>query len=360
MTNQDNYCVIMSGGIGSRFWPFSRKTLPKQFLDFFGTGRSLLQQTFDRFQKIIPTGNIFIVTNTIYADLVKKQLPEVNENQILLEPARRNTAPCIAWASYHIRALNPNANIVVAPSDHLILKEDEFLAAIEKGLDFVSRSEKLLTLGIKPNRPETGYGYIQIDEPAGDNFYKVKTFTEKPELELAKVFVESGEFYWNSGLFMWNVNTIIKAGEDLLPELASKLAPGKDIYATDKEKAFIEENFPACPNVSIDFGIMEKADNVYVSLGDFGWSDLGTWGSLYDLSERDPEGNVTLKCHSLIYNSNDNMVVLPKGKLAVIDGLEGFLIAESDNVLLICRKDEEHAIRKYVNDAQMQLGDDFI
>ena len=189
-----------------------------------------------------------------------------------------------------------NANIVVAPSDHLILKEDEFLAAIEKGLDFVSRSEKLLTLGIKPNRPETGYGYIQIDEPAGENFYKVKTFTEKPELELAKVFVESGEFYWNSGLFMWNVNTIIKASEDLLPELASKLAPGKDIYATDKEKAFIEENFPACPNVSIDFGIMEKADNVYVSLGDFGWSDLGTWGSLYDLSERDPEGNVTLKC----------------------------------------------------------------
>ena len=300
MTNQDNYCVIMGGGIGSRFWPFSRKTLPKQFLDFFGTGRSLLQQTFDRFQKVIPTENIFIVTNAMYADLVKEQLPEVSENQILLEPARRNTAPCIAWASYHIRALNPNANIVVAPSDHLILKEDEFLAAIEKGLDFVSRSEKLLTLGIKPNRPETGYGYIQIDEP------------------------------------------------------------GKNIYATDKEKAFIEENFPACPNVSIDFGIMEKADNVYVSLGDFGWSDLGTWGSLYDLSERDPEGNVTLKCHSLIYNSKNNMVVLPKGKLAVIDGLEGFLIAESDNVLLICRKDEEHAIRKYVNDAQMQLGDDFI
>ena len=218
MTNQDNYCVIMGGGIGSRFWPFSRKTLPKQFLDFFGTGRSLLQQTFDRFQKVIPTENILIVTNAMYADLVKEQLPE----------------------------------------------------------------------------------------------------------------------------------------------LVSKLAPGKNIYATDKEKAFIEENFPACPNVSIDFGIMEKADNVYVSLGDFGWSDLGTWGSLYDLSERDREGNVTLKSHSLIYNGKDNMIVLPKGKLAVIDGLEGYLIAESDNVLLICRKDEEHSIRKYVNDAQMQLGDDFI
>lgn len=360
MTSKDNYCVIMGGGIGSRFWPFSRKTMPKQFLDFFGTGRSLLQQTFDRFNKIIPTENILIVTNAIYANLVKEQLPELDPKQILLEPARRNTAPCIAWASYHIRSLNPNANIVVAPSDHLILKEGEFLAAIEKGLDFVSKYDKLLTLGIKPNRPETGYGYIQIAEQEGDNFYKVKTFTEKPELELAKVFVESGEFYWNSGLFMWNVNTIIKAGEALLPELASKLAPGKDVYGTPEEKAFIEENFPACPNVSIDFGIMEKADNVYVSLGDFGWSDLGTWGSLYDLSPKDEQGNVTLKCDSMIYNSNDNIVVLPKGKLAVIEGLEGFLVAESDNVLLICKKDEEHAIRKYVNDAQMKLGEDYI
>ena len=360
MTSKDNYCVIMGGGIGSRFWPFSRKTMPKQFLDFFGTGRSLLQQTFDRFNKIIPTENILIVTNAIYADLVKEQLPELDSKQILLEPARRNTAPCIAWASYHIRSLNPDANIVVAPSDHLILKEGEFLAAIEKGLDFVSKYDKLLTLGIKPNRPETGYGYIQIAEQEGDNFYKVKTFTEKPELELAKVFVESGEFYWNSGLFMWNVNTIIKAGEALLPELASKLAPGKDVYGTPEEKAFIEENFPACPNVSIDFGIMEKADNVYVSLGDFGWSDLGTWGSLYDLSPKDEQGNVTLKCDSMIYNSNDNIVVLPKGKLAVIEGLEGFLVAESDNVLLICKKDEEHAIRKYVNDAQMKLGEDYI
>lgn len=277
-TNKDNFCVIMGGGIGSRFWPFSRKTLPKQFLDFFGTGRSLLQQTFDRFNKVIPTENILIVTNDLYADLVKEQLPELNPEQILLEPTRRNTAPCIAWAAYHIRALNPNANIVVAPSDHLILKEGEFLDAIEKGLTFVSQSEKLLTLGIKPNRPETGYGYIQIAEQAGDNFYKVKTFTEKPELELAKVFVESGEFYWNSGLFMWNVNSVIKAVEALLPELASKLIPGKDVYGTPAEKAFIDENFPACPNVSVDFGIMEKADNVYVSLGDFGWSDLGTWG----------------------------------------------------------------------------------
>ena len=360
ITNKDNFCVIMGGGIGSRFWPFSRKTLPKQFLDFFGTGRSLLQQTFDRFKQVIPTENILVVTNDLYADLVKEQLPELNSEQILLEPTRRNTAPCIAWAAYHIRALNPNANIVVAPSDHLILKESEFLSAIEKGLAFVAKSDKLLTLGIKPNRPETGYGYIQVAEHIDSSFYKVKTFTEKPELELAKVFVESGEFYWNAGLFMWNVNSIIKAGELLLPELATKLAAGKDVYGTPEEKKFIDENFPACPNVSIDFGIMEKADNVYVSLGDFGWSDLGTWGSLYDLSQKDESENVTLKCRSLLYNSKNNIVVLPQNKLAVIDGLEGYLIAESDNVLLICKKDEEHSIRKYVNDAQIKLGEDYI
>ena len=360
MTNSNNYCVIMGGGIGSRFWPYSRKNLPKQFLDFFGTGRSLIQQTFDRYKKIVPIENIFITTNVLYKELIQEQLPELDKSQILLEPTRRNTAPCIAWASYHIKKLNPNANVIVAPSDHLILKEDEFKDAILKGLEFVSNSPQLLTLGIKPNRPETGYGYIQIEEEKQGEFFKVKTFIEKPQLEFAKVFVESGEFYWNSGLFMWNVNTIIKANEALLPELTSKLAPGKDVYGTVQEKQFIDENFPACPNVSIDFGIMEKADNVYVSLGDFGWSDLGTWGSLYDLSPKDEAGNVALKCKSLIYNSKDNIVVLPDNKLAVIDGLEGYLIAESDNVLLICKKDEEHTIRKYVNDAQIKLGEEYI
>lgn len=358
--NKNSYCVIMGGGIGSRFWPFSRKNLPKQFLDFFGTGRSLLQQTFDRFAKIIPTENILIVTNDIYADLVKKQLPELSDSQILLEPTRRNTAPCIAWAAYHIRALNPEANIVVAPSDHLILKEEEFLTAIEKGLDFVAQDDKLLTLGIKPNRPETGYGYIQIAAPEAENFYKVKTFTEKPELELAKVFMESGEFYWNSGLFMWNVNSILKAIRKLLPELANKLSVGEDKYNTPEEKKFIDEYFPSCPNISIDFGVMEKASNVYVSLGDFGWSDLGTWSSLYELSPKDENQNAILKCQSLTYNSRNNIIALPSGKLAVIEGLDGYLVAESDNVLLICKKDEEHAIRKYVADTQVKTGDKFI
>lgn len=360
MVNKNNYCVIMSGGVGTRFWPFSRKNYPKQFLDFFSTGRSLLQQTFDRFNKIIPTENIFIVTNEDYSGLVQRQIPEINASQILLEPTRRNTAPCIAWASYHIRAINPDANIVVAPSDHLILKEDEFLKDISDGLDFVKDKKKLLTLGIKPNRPETGYGYIQVAEKISQNLHKVKTFTEKPILELAEVFVESGEFYWNSGLFIWNVNSIISSIEEFLPEVSSKLAAGNDIYTTDKEKSFIKEAFPSCPNVSIDFGIMEKAENVYVSLCDFGWSDLGTWGSLHELSTKDENNNVTLNGDSMFYSSTGNIVALPKGKLAVVEGLDNYLIAESDNVILICKKDEEHAIRKFVSDAEKKLGDSYI
>jgi mannose-1-phosphate guanylyltransferase len=357
--HNNNYCVIMGGGIGSRFWPFSRQTMPKQFLDFFGIGRSLLQQTFDRFSRIIPKENIFVMTNARYEGLVKAQLPELDARQILLEPARRNTAPCIAWASYHIRAIDPAANIVVAPSDHIILKESEFLTAIERGLDFVATADRLLTIGIKPHRPETGYGYIQIAEPAGDNFYRVKTFTEKPELELAKVFVDSGEFYWNAGIFMWNVNSIIRAIEILAPDIASNLGQGVGSYATDREMDFVNEFFPTCPSVSVDFGIMEKADNVYVSLGDFGWSDMGTWGSLYEYSPKDERGNATLHGHSLIYGGSDNIVVLPKGKLAVIEGLSGYLVAESENALLICPKDGESAIRKYVQDAQT-LGDEFV
>ena len=310
----------MAGGIGSRFWPMSTPECPKQFIDVLGCGRTLLQLTADRFKRICFPENIWVVTSEAYADIVREQLPEIPESNILKEPCRRNTAPCIAYVSWRIKKLNPKANVVVTPSDHIVMDVAEFERVITSGLAFTAETDSILTLGMKPNRPETGYGYIQIAEQEGDNFYKVKTFTEKPELELAKVFVESGEFYWNSGLFMWNVNTIIKAGETLLPELASKLAPGREIYGTPEEKDFIEENFPACPNVSIDFGIMEKADNVYVSLGDFGWSDLGTWDHYMDLSPKDEQRNVTLKCDSLIYNSNDNIVVLPKGKLAVIEG----------------------------------------
>ena len=347
MINNNNYCVIMAGGIGSRFWPYSRKNKPKQFLDFFGTGQTLLQLTFDRYSKIVPSGNIFIATNSQYVDLVKEQLPQLEDRQILPEPARRNTAPCIAWASAHIQKMNPNANVIVAPADHLILKENEFIKAITQGLEFVAQSPQLLTLGIKPNRPETGYGYIQIaDEKQGD-FFKVKTFIEKPQLEFAEVFVESDEFYWNSGIFLWNVNTILDSFQAHMPDMYDKIMTG-------------DEDIESWPNISIDYAIMEKAENVYVQLCNFGWADLGTWGSLHEASPKDQHKNVIINGHTLLYNCENNIIAMPKGKLAVLQGLEDYLVADTGNVLLVCRKNDESIIRRYVNDVQVKLGDEFV
>lgn len=357
---ENNFCVIMGGGIGSRFWPFSRTNLPKQFLDFFGTGRSLLQMTYDRFSKILPPENIIIVTNEGYADLIKEQLPDISDSQILFEPQRRNTAPCIAWASYHIRAKNPNANIVVAPSDHLILKEAEFIKTIQTGLDYVKDKNALLTLGITPNRPETGFGYIQIGEEIDGDIKKVKTFTEKPNLELAKVFLETGEFFWNSGIFLWNVKSIIKEFELQLPEISTIFEQGKTIYNTPQEQAFINEFFPTCPSISIDYGVMEKAQEVSVLCAEFGWSDMGTWGSLDEIASKDENDNVILKCESLTYESESNIIVLPKGKVAVVQGLKDYIVVESDNVLLICQKSEEQRIRHFVTDAKIKLGEDYV
>ena len=357
---KDNYCVIMGGGIGSRFWPFSREDRPKQFLDFFGVGRSLIQQTFDRFNQVIPTENIFIATNRSYADLVKEQLPEISDNQILLEPTRRNTAPCIAYATYRILALNPDANIVVTPADHLILCEQNFLKNIQKGLNFVAKYPSLLTLGIKPNRPETGYGYIQSKEGGSDNIQKVKTFTEKPNKDLARIFFESGEFFWNSGIFIWNINTVLEAFRIHLPEIANKMDKGLDLFNTPEEKAFIEEHYPMFQNISIDYGIMEKVENAYMLMADFGWSDLGTWGSFYDLSEKDENQNAILRCKSLFFESESNLVTLPENKLAVIQGLSDCIIAESDNILLICKKSDEQRIKQFVADIAMKYGEKYI
>ncbi len=354
-----NFCIIMAGGVGSRFWPFSRNDRPKQFLDFFGTGRSLIQMTYDRFRQLVPAENILIVSNVIYRDLILEQLPEINEKQVLLEPHRRNTAPCIAYAINRIKAITENANIIVAPSDHVILKEQDFIETIKHGLHFVEENDSLLTLGIKPSRPETGYGYIQIDEGVG-NMRKVKTFTEKPNAELARVFVETGEFFWNSGIFLWNLKTIDEAFKTLLPDLAARFQAGEKVFNTDSEQAFIDKIYPTCMNISIDYGILEKASNVYVLCSDFGWTDLGTWGSLYELSEKDQRGNVTLKCKTLLYESTGNIIVLPQGKLAVIDGLSGFLVAESDNVLLICKKDDEAKIRQFVNDVFVSFDGAYI
>jgi mannose-1-phosphate guanylyltransferase len=355
---KNNFCVIMGGGIGSRFWPFSRESRPKQFLDFFGTGRSLMQQTFDRFAQIIPPENIFIATNEKYAATVKEQLPEIDEKQILTEPTRRNTAPCIASAAYHIRAINPNANIVVTPADHLILQEQHFLKNIITGLNFVDKFPALLTLGVKPNRPETGYGYIQTTDGGEDNIQKVKAFTEKPDADLARVFFESGEFFWNSGIFIWKAQTVIDAFRKYLPEMADIL--DSDKYLTPDEKSFIEQQYPKCQNISIDYGIMEKADNAYMLMADFGWSDLGTWGSLYDLSEKDEKRNATLKCKSYFIESSDNLVSLADNKLAVVQGLDDFIIAEADDILLICKKQDEQRIKQFVIDVNLKFGDKYL
>ncbi|MBO6034471.1 MAG: NTP transferase domain-containing protein [Paludibacteraceae bacterium] len=361
MATNNNYCVIMAGGVGARFWPYSRNSRPKQFLDFLGTGRSLLQMTYDRMIKLVPKENILIVTNKSYRDMVLEQLPLVTARQVLLEPARRNTAPCIAYAAARVYAANKNGVMVVVPSDHLITKEDEFVEAAIKGLDFVANHDAILTLGITPSRPETGYGYIQAGQEVENGIRKVKTFTEKPNAELAKVFMDSGEFYWNSGMFFWSVKTIRAAFRKFLPDTFAKFEMGHAFMGTDSEQAFVDEYFPSCQKISIDYGIMEHVTNAHVLFGDFGWSDLGTWGSLHDVLTKDEEGNSKPKGTSLCYDSKDNIVVVPKGKIAVVQGLEGYIVVDTENALLICRKDEEQRIRQFVNDVSLlENGEEFI
>lgn len=344
----------MAGGIGSRFWPYSRNNKPKQFLDFFGTGKSLIQLTVERFKPLIGLENVLIVTNVRYRQLCLEQISGIQPSQILCEPCRRNTAPCIAYAIAHIKnRVAPEdwekVNMVVAPSDHLILNNEEFIRVIGEGLDFVSNRDALLTLGMRPNRPETGYGYIQIGEVEKGDIHKVHAFTEKPNLELAKIFQESGEFLWNSGIFIWGLTSIMHANRKYIPALKEIFEPGEAFMATDKEEAFVQVNFPKCPNISIDYGIMEKADNVYVLPADFGWSDLGTWGSLYELSEKDADHNVSLHSEALFYHATGNIVTLEKGKLAVIEGIDDMIVAENDRVLLICKKENEQSIKNFVN-----------
>ncbi|MBN2275620.1 MAG: mannose-1-phosphate guanylyltransferase [Bacteroidales bacterium] len=364
--NRSHYCIIMAGGIGSRFWPLSRTKKPKQFLDILGTGRTLLQQTFDRLKKIFPVENIFIVSNEDYNDLILKQLPEIRKNQVLLEPMRRNTAPCIAYANYRIQLEDPNAIVLVAPSDHIILKESEFLDVVKKGLEFVTTNDSLLTLGIQPNRPETGYGYIQIN---GDrkkaielntSIRKVKTFTEKPNLEMAELFLKSGDFYWNSGMFMWSLKSIHKAFELYLPEVDAMFNEGMEFYNTPREAEFISKAYPNCRNISIDYGIMEKADNVFVLCSDFGWSDLGTWGSLYDTLKKNEDNNTISGLNVFTYNTQNCIINVPEEKLVVIHGLDDYIVVESDNILLICRKQDEQKIKNFVNDVKIEKGENFV
>lgn len=362
MTKTDNnYCVILAGGKGRRLWPFSRDQYPKQFIDFFGTGRTQLQQTFDRFAKIVPKENIFVNTNADYTELVREQLPELLSENLLAEPIHRNTAPSAAWATHRIVHLNPHANIIISPSDQAVLNEDAFRKNVLEGLDFVAAHDCLLTMGVKPTRPEPGYGYIQLGEPAANDVYKVQSFTEKPERQFARMFMDSGEFYWNTGLFLSNARYCFDCFCKLLPSVLRSFDQSNPQFSIHDEDAFIRDNFPSYPNLSIDYGILEKSDNVFVMKCDFGWADLGTWHSMYEAMRKCEGDNVAVDSDVLFDDARNNVVKLPKGRLAVINGLDGFIVAEKDNVLLICRKEDSSAlVRKFVNEVQMKRGEDFI
>ena len=356
------YVIIMAGGVGTRFWPFSRTSYPKQFHDVLGTGRTLLQQTADRFDGICPPENIYIVTSSLYKDLCQEQLPQLSDDQVLCEPIARNTAPCIAYACYKIAQKDPDATVVVAPADHIILKEEEFKRTIQTAIDATKGEEILVTLGIQPSRPDTGYGYIQfippVDDDSARSICKVKTFTEKPHLELAQQFMDSGEFVWNAGIFVWNVQAIIHAFTQFLPEVAEIFEEGNDAYYTDREKGFVDKAYSLTQSISIDNGVMEKAKNVYVVLSDFGWSDLGTWKSLYEVSEKNADFNV-IDGHIMLYDTKNCIIKTPKDRLVVVNGLDGYIVAEYDNVLMICRKEEEQKVKNFVSDAK-QRGLEFV
>ncbi len=355
--NAYNYCVIMAGGIGSRFWPVSTIEKPKQFIDILNTGRSLLQQTFDRFNKIIPASNIIVVTGLEHERLVKEQLPEIPESNILSEPMRRNTAPCIAYATYKIMQRNPQASVVVTPSDHLIIDEEEFISNIIKGLNFAVQYKALLTLGIKPDRPATGFGYIQIDtENKYGIYHKIKSFTEKPHLELAKFFVKSGEFYWNSGIFIWSIQSIKDAFSVFMPELFHLFEENSQCFGTSDERQAVTKIYSDAKSISIDYGVMEKADNVYMHCTNFGWSDLGTWNSVYNVSKKDKNNNVIHGSKIALFDSDNNYVLMPEGKMAVIKDIEDLIVVDSGDTLLICKRENEQWVKDIVTEAKAKLN----
>ncbi len=353
------YCVIMAGGIGSRFWPLSRGKRPKQFLDILGTGRTFIQQTYDRFKALVPDENFLVVTNAAYAPLVLEQLPMLKASQVLGEPIGRNTAPCIAWAAFRLRATDPGSTMIVTPADHLVLKEAEFHRAVAEGVEFAQQNSVLMTIGIQPSRPDTGYGYIQVGEKISGEVCKVKTFTEKPNLEMAKVFMESGEFFWNSGIFIWETSQIIEALEMHLPDTAALFDGARALYGTPSEAQAIEQIYSQCRPISIDFGVMEKASNVYVRCSEFGWSDIGTWGSLYQYSPKDEEGNA-IRGEAMVYETKNCIVHVPEGKLAVVEGLDDYIVVQTEDALMICPKANEQNIKRFIDDVRFSKGEKFV
>jgi mannose-1-phosphate guanylyltransferase len=353
----------MAGGVGSRFWPLSRKEKPKQFLDILGTGETLIQMTYRRFRGICPEDHIYVVTSEDSRETVIEQLG-IESRQVLAEPLRRNTAPCIAYGIFRIIAENPDAVIAVAPSDHLIKREDEFSELMKEAYRFASENDALLTLGIRPDRPETGYGYIQAnkEQPVNGykNLHKVKAFTEKPELAMAKLFIESGDFYWNSGIFIWKAGTILSSYDKYLPDMYHVFNAGRNLFNTPSEDEFIRQAYSQCSSISVDYGIMEKADNVYVICTDLGWSDLGTWNSLYLHSEHDRNDNAVLRSQVFAYNSEGNIISVPEKKIVVVQGLEDYIIIDSGDVLLIVSRDQEQNIKLYLDDVGKATGEGYL
>ena len=359
--NPNTYVAIMAGGIGSRFWPLSRVGHPKQFLDILGIGKTLIQQTFERFARLVPVENIYVVTANEYLNVTQEQLPNLPKENILGEPFRKNTAPCIAYISFKLQELNPNASLIVAPADHLILNEERFMEICNEALDFVNHFNSLATIGITPTYANTGYGYIQHEGiEAIPSVYKVKTFTEKPNKELAKTFLASGDFLWNSGIFIWKIKNGIEAFQKHLPEVHEVFHSEKEKLNTKEEKQVLETIYPQCPNISIDFGVMEKADNVYVIPASFGWSDLGTWNSAWENMEKDYFENAVAGKNVIVFDTNKSVVHVPDEKLVVLQGLDDYIVVDTKDVLLICHKEKEQEIKEYVAEVKRNKGDRFL
>jgi len=357
----NTYVAIMAGGIGSRFWPLSRVNHPKQFLDILGTGKTLIQQTFERFTKLVPVENIYVVTANEYLGVTQQQLPNLPKENILGEPFRKNTAPCIAYISFKLQELNPNASLIIAPADHLILNQDRFLEICKDAIQFSNQFNALVTIGITPTYANTGYGYIQHESAETfPSVYKVKTFTEKPNKELAQTFLASGDFLWNSGIFIWKVQTGIDAFQKHLPEIYEVFSAEKERLNTDEEKIALEGIYPQCTSISIDFGVMEKANNVYVIPGSFGWSDLGTWASAWENMEKDYLENAVAGEHVIVFDTNKCVVNVPNEKLVVLQGLDDYIVVDTKDVLLICHKEKEQEIKEYVAEVKRNKGDKFL
>ncbi|SHF15757.1 mannose-1-phosphate guanylyltransferase [Pedobacter caeni] len=357
--DKNNYVLIMAGGIGSRFWPKSRNHFPKQFLDILGTGKSLLQITYNRFLKVCPAEHIFIVTNSQYSDIILEQLPEISADQLICEPSRNNTAPCIAYASFKLAALNPEANLIVAPSDHFILFEDVFVERIGFALEYTRNHEALVTLGISPIRPDTGYGYIQYGKETEEGIYKVEKFREKPTLQKAQEYLSAGNYLWNAGIFIWKAKTIISALKKYAPEIHDLFESGKEHYNSPAERAFIDENYASSPNISIDYAIMEQADNIYTIPANFGWSDLGTWTSLHEAAGKDAANNVISAKQVNVQDTQNSIIHINTHKVAVIRGLDNFIVVDDGNALLIYPKDQEQEIKEVVRQLADEFGDSF-